>query len=127
GHGGTATTTLSIAIAGTNDAPVITGDTSGAVKEDTAGQSDATGQLVAGDPDHGATQTWTVTGGTPSGSADYHFRMDSFTITKTPPTGTIVVLQDDFSDGNPPPSAPPLNPGQPNQQNTTYSVYGTVG
>ena len=60
GHGGTATTTLSIAITGTNDAPVITGGaTTGSVTEDGPATT-ATGQLTAVDPDHNAQQFWTV-------------------------------------------------------------------
>ena len=109
GNGGFDTTTLTIDIAGTNDQPVISGgDTSGAVTEDTV--SEATGQLDVVDPDHGAQQFWTVVGGTPAEAADYHFLADSFSVTKA--NGTITVLQDDFSDGNPPAAAPDSGTGE---------------
>src|SRR5206468_1049285 len=76
-QGATASSTLTIAITGTNDKPVITEAqgspaTTGSVKEDT-GNGQASGQLHVTDPDHGATQTWTVVGGTSSANADYHF------------------------------------------------------
>ena len=113
---------VTVRIAGTNDAPAITGGaTAGAVKEDNGSQSQATGQLTVVDPDNGATKTWTVVGGTPSGTADYHFRMDTLKITK----GLTEVLLDDFSDGVPPPNSPPFNNGQPNQTSTSYGVNGT--
>jgi VCBS repeat-containing protein len=61
-----------------------------------------------------------VVGGTPSTNADYHFRMDSFMVTK----GAGIVLQDDFSDGLPPPNSPPLN--SPNGPvTTTYAGLGS--
>ena len=67
---GTGDGVVTINIAGTNDAPVITGGaTIGGVKEDIGAQNQATGQLFAVDPDDGATQAWTVVGGTPSGTA----------------------------------------------------------
>jgi VCBS repeat-containing protein len=122
--GATSSTTLTINVTGTNDAPVITGGpTTGSVKEDVTPQ--ASGQLAAVDPDHGAVLTWSVVGAPASGNTDYHFRADSFLVTKGAGANLIVVLQDDFSDGNPPPSSPPLNPGQPNQQNTSYAGIGT--
>lgn len=114
--------TVTIRIEGTNDAPDITGGTtSGSVKEDVGASQQATGTLTAVDPDHSATRTWTVVGGTPVGTADYHFRADSFTIVK----GTTIVLQDDFSDGLPPPNSPDFNVGQPNQSPTSYAGIGT--
>src|SRR5205807_1109825 len=114
GHGGSATATLTVNLTGTNDQPVITGGaTTGAVKEDVANQNQATGQLTAFDPDHGATQAWTVVGGTPSGSADYHFRMDSLNITKN--GGPF--FTDNFSDG----IAPPIGP---NGTSTSYGLFG---
>lgn len=54
---------VTVTVAGTNDAPVITNGAAaraGAVQED--GQLTATGQLSASDVDHGATQTWSVQG-----------------------------------------------------------------
>lgn len=114
--------TVTIRIEGTNDAPDITGGTtSGSVKEDNGTLQQATGSLNVVDPDHSATRTWTVVGGTPVGTADYHFSADSFTIVK----GATVVLQDDFSDGLPPPNSPDFNVGQPNQQPTAYAGIGT--
>ena len=114
--------TVTVRIKGTNDAPDITGGvTSGSVKEDTGNLNQAVGQLNVVDPDHSATQTWTVVGGTPTGTADYHFRADSFTVVK----GATVVLQDDFSDGLPPPNSPPLNPNNPSPTPTTYAGIGT--
>ena len=114
--------TVTIRIKGTNDAPDITGGvTSGSVKEDVGTLSQAVGQLTAVDPDHGATRTWTVVGGTATGTADYHFRADSFKVQK----GATVVLFDDFTDGAPPPNSPDFNVGQPNQMTTTYGGIGT--
>ncbi len=64
GHGGSVTTSETITVTGTNDAPQITNASSalhGAVTEDsTTGHLVATGQLSAVDVDHGATQTWTA-------------------------------------------------------------------
>ncbi|MEW6767721.1 MAG: VCBS domain-containing protein [Pseudomonadota bacterium] len=60
-HGGESTTTLTIGITGTNDAPVVTNSSSadlGSVKEDTT--LTATGQLSASDVDHNATQSWGI-------------------------------------------------------------------
>jgi len=99
-HGAFADQTVTVTVAGANDGPVITGGpASAAVTEDGAGQ--ATGQLLAADPDHGAQQVWTVVGGTPSGNADYRFTMDSLTVTRNGAT----MFADDFADGVPPPSA----------------------
>jgi VCBS repeat-containing protein len=113
--GATSSATLTINVTGTNDKPVITGGaTTGSVQEDTTTQ--ATGQLFATDPDHGATKAWTVVGGTQSTAADYHFAADSFTITRN----GVSVLQDDFSDGAPPPNSPPFGNGSA----TTYTGFG---
>ena len=91
---------VTVDVAGTNDGPVITGGaTSGSVTEDAAA-TQARGQLVADDPDHGAQQIWTVVGGTPSGSADYLFTMDRLTVTRNGQP----YFADEFSDGVPPPS-----------------------
>ncbi len=111
--GATSTSTLTINLTGTNDAPVITGSaTIGSVTEDTASQ--ATGQLTAIDVDQGAQKFWSVAGNAPSGNADYHFLMDSFTVTRNGQP----FFQDNFSDGVPPPSGP--NGG------TTYTGIGTA-
>lgn len=91
---------VTVTVAGTNDAPVITGGaTSGSVTEDAA-NARVTGQLVVEDPDHGAQQIWTVVGGTPSGSADYLFTLDRLTVTRN----GSPYFDDQFSDGLPPPS-----------------------
>lgn len=104
-QGATADQIVTVTVKGTNDAPVITGgEVAGSVTEDTVSQ--ATGQLTAVDVDHGAQQLWSVEGGTPSGSADYHFRMDSFTVTKN----GNPFFQDNFSDGTPPPDGPNGDP-----------------
>jgi len=97
---------VTIHIAGTNDAPVITEAqgspaTQGVVKEDSINQ--ARGALHAIDPDDGAQQFWTVVGGSGAANADYHFRMESFSITRP---GGAILLQDDFNDGVPPPGSP---------------------
>ena len=68
-------TTLTITITGTNDAPVITGTTSGAVQEDVT--LSVSGQLTPGDPDQGAQATWSVVGGTAAHQADYLFAIDN--------------------------------------------------
>ncbi|HEY0886921.1 MAG TPA: VCBS domain-containing protein [Ramlibacter sp.] len=99
-HGAFVDQVVTVSVAGTNDGPVITGGTtSGSAIEDAAA-TQATGQLVAVDPDHGAQQIWTVVGGTPSGSADYLFTMDRLTVTRNGQP----YFADEFSDGVPPPS-----------------------
>ena len=114
-HGATSSSTLTINITGTNDAPVITGgDTSGSVQEDTASQ--ATGELAAFDPDNGAILTWMAQGGTSSANADFLFAADSLTIARN---GNPTFFVDSFSDGNPPPSVP--------AGTTTASGYGGSG
>ena len=55
GHGGTASSTLTINITGTNDAPAITARPQ--VRCRRTRTSQATGQLSSGDPDHGAQDT----------------------------------------------------------------------
>lgn len=103
---------VTVSVAGTNDAPVIAaGLVSGSVTEDSAIQ--ATGRLVATDVDHGARQTWTAVGGTPSGSADFHFALDSFSVTRN----GAAYFRDDFSDG----VAPPIGP-----DGATVSYVGTA-
>ncbi|MEZ5889611.1 MAG: VCBS domain-containing protein [Xanthobacteraceae bacterium] len=92
---------FTVTVNGANDAPVITGVTTGSVTEDDTGHSLASGQLNATDPDLDATQTWTVVGGTPSIAADYQFRADSFSVTRA--NGAINGFPDDF---NSPPSSP---------------------
>src|SRR5262249_17535860 len=73
-HGVSVTQPVTVTITGTNDAPVITGgDTTGSVTENDNSHNPAHGQLNAIDPDFGATQTWTVVGGTASTNANYHF------------------------------------------------------
>src|SRR3972149_6096899 len=59
--------------------------------------------------DHGAFLRWSVEGGTVTLSADYLFRMDELNIVKF---GSLVI-NDPFSDGNPPPSAPNFANGTP--------------
>src|SRR5205814_4949657 len=57
----------------------------------------------------GATQTWTVTGGTSSHPANYHFAIDDLNITRN----GSPFRDDTFNDGNPPPAGPnfPNPPG----------------
>ncbi|MBD9649753.1 type I secretion C-terminal target domain-containing protein [Ensifer sp. ENS09] len=60
GHGGTATQTVTITITGTNDAPILTVDNSGAVTEDVsvvAGKLSDSGSLSYADVDIGDTHT----------------------------------------------------------------------
>src|SRR5262249_43906623 len=59
------------------------------------------------------TQTWGIVGASPTHAPNYQFKIDEFKVVKN---GTVVVLDDQFSDNNPPPSAPALS----------YSVTGTV-
>ena len=121
GQGGFGTSTVTVNVTGTNDAPVITGGAAtGSVTEDTANQTQATGQLFATDPDHNATKAWTVVGGTQSVAADYHFRADSFTITRF----GNALLEDEFDDGLPPPNSPNFNN---NMNTTTYAGFGGFG
>ncbi|MFN4156230.1 MAG: VCBS domain-containing protein [Paracoccaceae bacterium] len=71
GRGGTASSTLTIIVRGTNDEPVVESalsDLSGAVTEagglnnTTPGVAEANGRLVAADPDTGATTVWSLEG-----------------------------------------------------------------
>jgi len=118
----TASTPVTFAITGTNDAPVITsGPGAGNVAEDTV--SIASGTMAAFDPDNGAQEFWTVVGGTVAETADYHFVMDNFKVTKNPgspmnPLGSF--FEDPFSDGLAPPNSPTFANGTP----TEYFVNG---
>jgi VCBS repeat-containing protein len=56
----TASSTFSLSVANTNDAPVLSGPNTGQVTEDAT--LTASGQLVATDPDVGATAAWSVAG-----------------------------------------------------------------
>ncbi len=60
--GATASDLFNIAVANVNDAPVITGPFAGSVTEDATQL--ATGQLIASDPDIGATAAWSIVGAT---------------------------------------------------------------
>ena len=99
-QGATSSSTLTINVTGTNDAPVITGgDTLGAVQED--GQLSAGGTLTATDVDHGATRTWTIVGGSPPTlTADYHFQIDDFRIIRN----GLLFYSDGFNNNIAPPS-----------------------
>jgi VCBS repeat-containing protein len=109
-----ATSMATLTLAPVNDTPTITsGTATGTVTEDQT-TTTVTGQLVATDPDPGDHLTWSVTSSTPGGSANYHFVMDSFVITRN----GSAYFTDDFSDGNPPPSDPSLTVG---------SGYGGIG
>ena len=114
GHGGTASSTLTVNITGTNDAPAISGTTTGAVQEN--GTSQATGQLNSGDPDHGAQDSWTVVGGSAAHAADYLFAIDNLKITKN----GSAFFEDNFNGGGAPPSSPNFSSGNTH-------TYGTTG
>ncbi|MBD1570425.1 VCBS domain-containing protein, partial [Aliivibrio sp. S10_S31] len=60
GQGGVTTETISIEITGTNDDPVVSGQSTGLVKEDTATQSEAEGQLTVDDVDLIDVHSWSV-------------------------------------------------------------------
>lgn len=60
GQGGLTTETISIEITGTNDAPIVSGQSTGLVKEDTATQSEAEGQLTVDDVDLIDVHAWSV-------------------------------------------------------------------
>src|SRR5205085_1254898 len=62
-HGAVVPQNATVVITGQNDAPIITGPTTGTVQED--GYPLANGHLNATDADHGATITWSVVGGQP--------------------------------------------------------------
>ena len=89
------TTTLMIDVTGTNDVPVVSGDTSGSVAEE--GAHSASGQLTVSD-DQGDTQTWTIQGGTRVAPPSYQFAIDRFTVTK----GATVIVDDPFTSVLPP-------------------------
>src|SRR5205814_5413990 len=87
--------TVTIDVVGTNDTPLVTGPSFGVVTEDapvTIG-----GQLSAIDPDHGATQSWSLSR-SPSGySGDYHVTVDEVKIVRNNST----IFDDTFDDGMP--------------------------
>ena len=60
GKGGLTTETISIVITGTNDEPTVAGQSTGLVKEDTATQSEAEGQLTVDDVDLIDVHAWSV-------------------------------------------------------------------
>ncbi|MCE7565214.1 retention module-containing protein [Aliivibrio fischeri] len=60
GQGGVTTETISIEITGTNDEPIVSGQSTGLVKEDTATQSEAEGQLTVDDVDLIDVHSWSV-------------------------------------------------------------------
>ncbi|MCP3697711.1 MAG: retention module-containing protein, partial [Aliivibrio sp.] len=60
GQGGLTTETVSIEITGTNDEPVVSGQSTGLVKEDTATQSEAEGQLTVDDVDLIDVHAWSA-------------------------------------------------------------------
>ncbi|XDF76756.1 retention module-containing protein [Aliivibrio fischeri] len=60
GQGGVTTETISIEITGTNDDPIVSGQSTGLVKEDTATQSEAEGQLTVDDVDLIDVHAWSV-------------------------------------------------------------------
>ncbi|MEB5966784.1 VCBS domain-containing protein, partial [Comamonas testosteroni] len=62
GHGGKATQVVTVTITGSNDAPTISGASTGAVTEDAA-QSSISGQLTKTDVDATDTHTWSVNNG----------------------------------------------------------------
>ena len=112
-QGATVAQTETITITGTDNGPVISGQTSGSVSEDT-GIMVSSGQLSA----NTGTPSWSIVGGTTSASTqDFRFAADDLTITRN---GNLF-FQDTFGDGSPPPSAPNLNGGA----STNYTVQGT--
>jgi len=113
-QGASSSTTLTINIGGTNDAPQISGTTAGMIQEDVTLL--ASGQLDANDPDVGAQDTWMVVGGTFATPADYLFTIDNLTITKN----GAVIFEDAFDDDSAPPSSPNFSNGNP-------TTYGTTG
>ncbi|WP_063659707.1 retention module-containing protein [Aliivibrio fischeri] len=60
GQGGVTTEAISIEITGTNDDPIVSGQSTGLVKEDTATQSEAEGQLTVDDVDLIDVHSWSV-------------------------------------------------------------------
>ncbi|MUJ29128.1 retention module-containing protein [Aliivibrio fischeri] len=60
GQGGVTTETISIEITGTNDDPIVSGQSTGLVKEDTATQAEAQGQLTVDDVDLIDVHSWNV-------------------------------------------------------------------
>lgn len=97
--------TVTVTVTGTNDAPVISGGPqAGAVQEDVTTLT--SGQLDAGDVDHGAVLAWTLSGGAPGAEVnylfdgvDYTFTADQFNVSKN---GTASWFYDDFNNGIPP-------------------------
>jgi VCBS repeat-containing protein len=111
-QGASAMTTLTVAVSGANDIPTIVlgSALSGSVAK--GGNATTSGQLIGADPDHGAQLHSFVTGNTGVVAENYHFAIDEFTVTRTIGTApTVVVLNDTFVDGAPPPSSPPYSNG----------------
>jgi len=128
-HRATDSQDVVITVTGTNDAPVITsGDTTGDVSED--GVLTATGVLNVTDVDNGAVLAWSVDGGAPGASQDiaygtptYTVALDQLTVAKN---GDGSWFNDDFSDGNPPPSGDFYPNGSPADYNTS-GVFSESG
>jgi VCBS repeat-containing protein len=112
-HGASDTQTVSVDVAGSNDAPVISNASTsfGSAIEDFTTLTG--GQIIASDADHGATLHWTVSHATPAAvpgglagySAFFHYTLDQLTVSKN----GGVIFDDTFSDGIAPPSAPSFN------------------
>jgi VCBS repeat-containing protein len=114
-HGASSSSTLTITINGSEDFTMaLPGGDTGSVTEDTG--TTTSGQLAAFDPDHGAVIHWSATGGSGTTSANYHYTIDDFAISKSGST----IFDDQFTDGAPPPSAPNFSTGQ----TTTYITRG---
>ena len=101
----TDTDTVNITVNPVNDAPVISGMTTGTVHEDDPFDArSVSNQLTGTDPDAGdSVQLWTVQGGTTPQAAQYSFKIDEFKLSRP---GNVTLFDDTFADGVPPPNAP---------------------
>ena len=113
--GALSSSTLTINLTGTNDAPVVTGDNIASLHEDEFPLLQR-GELTASDPDAGATQTWSIVGGTPA-NQDFTFSMDEFRIVRN----NQLFFDDNFNDNLAPPNAPNIVGGG----STSYGVGGS--
>jgi VCBS repeat-containing protein len=115
GQGGVTSQQIDVTVVGANEAPVISGQTTGSVTEDAPLQMQTSGQLTSTDPDGGPAQ-WSIVGGTTSAQTqDFRFQADNLRIYKN---GNLII-EDTFNDGNPPPAVGA--PGAP-----SYTVQGGV-
>jgi VCBS repeat-containing protein len=121
-NGATQTQTVTVAVNGTDDAPIIAPTGVGNANLMEGHVLTASGQLTASDPDHGAILHWSVgdhflsAPGFASGyDGRYHVLLDELQVTKN---GNVGFFDDNFDDGA---TQPPASSG------FSYGISGLVG